>query len=341
MELVSIIVPIYNVDKYLNECIESILNQTYKNIELILVNDGSTDSSLEICNVYKEKDSRVEIINKTNSGVSDTRNQGVKKALGKYLCFVDADDTLDHKFVEIMANEILNTDADVVFCSYMYNYEGKLIPKKPRLKTGIYSIEEIKHKLIDDGTMSGILFGSVWCAIYKKSIIEQNNIKFYKEIKNNEDGIFNIEYCLYSKKMGVLSDLYLYMYRQIEGSASKVNSLENKTEHASKKIIEVCKMQFSKIDLEQQLGARNVSEAFWMILMLCSKNNKDTYNITINNLKMLLCNQKLRNSYKYINTSEISRYKNIYFMLMKNQKVWVLYIITRFIYPFLVNKISR
>lgn len=342
MELVSIIVPIYNTEKYLGECIESILNQTYKNIEVILVNDGSIDRSLEICNAYKKKDSRIVIINKINTGVSDTRNRGIISALGKYLCFVDADDTLDCNFVDIMFNEISGTEADVVFCNFMYNYDGKLIPKNPSLKAGKYRINELNNKLIDDGTMSGILFGSVCCGMYKKSIIEENNINFYKEIRNNEDGIFNIEYCLNSKNISVLSDTYLYMYRQFEGSTSKAYSLDNKTALASEKIIEICRTQYSiSMDLEQQLGARNVSEALWTVFKLCSKNNTDNYYEIISNLKILLCNKKLRSSYKCINKCKISMYKNLYLVLMKNKMYRVLYMVTRYIYPILASKISR
>lgn len=343
MDLVSIIVPIYNAEKYLEECIESILNQTYENIEVILVNDGSTDNSLSICKKYKKNDDRIVILNKINTGVSDSRNEGMKKSSGKYLCFVDSDDTIDNKFVEIMIKELSETGTDVVFCNYMYNYEGKLIKKKPRLKTGVYQIEEIKHKLIDDGTMSGILFGTVWGAIYKRDIIKKNNIEFYREIKYNEDGIFNIEYCLNSKKIRVISDEYLYFYRQTDQSASKKHLKYNRILPATEKIIDIFrKKEFNlNMNLECQLGARKVSEAFWMVLDLCSKNNTDNYKIIKKDLKDLLNKKELCESYKYINTRDINRYKYIYYILMKNKMYSLLYILTRYIYPFLANKISR
>lgn len=139
-DLISIIVPIYNAEEFLGECIESILNQSYINIEIILVNDGSTDSSLNICNKYKEMDNRIKIISKSNSGVSDTRNIGISNALGKYICFTDADDMLKNDFVKVLYTEMVNNEVDIVFCNFEYDYNGKLIKKKPRLRAEIYNI---------------------------------------------------------------------------------------------------------------------------------------------------------------------------------------------------------
>lgn len=123
-DLISVVVPVYNVEKYLQKCIDSIINQTYKKIEIILVNDGSTDNSLSICNEYKKTDSRIQVIDKKNGGLSSARNVGIKFSKGKYICFVDADDYLEHNFVEKLYNKIINNKCDISICNFVYDFEN-------------------------------------------------------------------------------------------------------------------------------------------------------------------------------------------------------------------------
>ena len=115
-DLISIVVPIYNVEKYLEKCINSIIIQTYKNIEIILVNDGSTDSSGKICDIYLKIDKRIKVVHKKNGGLSDARNVGIENAKGKYIAFIDSDDFLDSDFIEILYNLIIEYNADVSCC---------------------------------------------------------------------------------------------------------------------------------------------------------------------------------------------------------------------------------
>lgn len=340
-DLISIIVPIYNAEEFLGECIESILNQSYINIEIILVNDGSTDSSLNICNKYKEMDNRIKIISKSNSGVSDARNKGISNALGKYICFADADDMLKKDFVKVLYTEIANNEVDIVFCNFEYDYNGKLIKKKPRLRAGIYNISEIKNIIIDDGTMSGILFASTWVGIYKKSIIDNNKIEFHRDIRVNEDGLFNIEYLMAIKTIKVLSEDYLYIYRQNEGSVTSNFSFENVYSQATYKIAELFKAQEVDIDLKQQLGARRVSESFWMLLNICSYSSLEGYKVTLSRLKTLLDDEELKLSYKYMDLKKINRYKYIYYILMKNKNHRSLLLLTKYIYPMFKSILSR
>ena len=120
---VSIIVPIYNVEKYLGRCLDSLLAQTLKNIEIIAVNDGSTDLSLKILKEYSIKDSRIKIINKPNGGVSSARNEGIQLASGEFIGFVDPDDWVDPEMYEDMVNHAKNEKADIVMCSYIENLQ--------------------------------------------------------------------------------------------------------------------------------------------------------------------------------------------------------------------------
>lgn len=134
-ELVSIIVPVYNVEKYLSKCINSIISQTYKNIEIILVNDGSTDESLNICQKYKRKDKRIVIVNKDNGGLSDARNFGIDKSIGKYITFVDSDDWLDEDTIEVALDYLKKNNADIsVYGMSIDNDERCIKEKKPKKK---------------------------------------------------------------------------------------------------------------------------------------------------------------------------------------------------------------
>lgn len=115
-DLISIIIPVYNVEKYLDKCIESIINQTYNNIEIILVDDGSTDNSGKICDKYREKDNRIKVIHKENGGLSDARNHGLDIAKGKYVTFIDSDDFINEKFCEILLTNLKNNNSDISCC---------------------------------------------------------------------------------------------------------------------------------------------------------------------------------------------------------------------------------
>lgn len=128
---ISIIVPVYNVEKYLKKCVDSILNQTFKDFELILVDDGSPDSSGAICDQYAEKDSRVKVIHKKNGGLSDARNAGIEVAKGKYLGFIDSDDYIAEDMYELLHNNIVRENADLSICGIYHVYDGKTPENKP------------------------------------------------------------------------------------------------------------------------------------------------------------------------------------------------------------------
>ena len=125
-DLITVAIPIYNVEKYLERCIKSIINQTYKNIEILLVNDGSPDNSKEIMEKYKENDKRIKCFYKKNGGLSDTRNYAINIASGKYICFIDGDDYIDNTFVEKLYNKIIEDKSDLAWCNFtLVNDDGK------------------------------------------------------------------------------------------------------------------------------------------------------------------------------------------------------------------------
>lgn len=221
--MISVVVPIFNVEKYLAECIESILNQTYTKFELILVNDGSTDNSLEICNQYSKKDNRIKIVNKKNGGLSDARNAGIDIAKGEYIIFIDSDDFINKNMFKIMFDIAKSKNADIVQCSYkeFYNKEdindSSIINNEFELKE-LTPIEALYG--FYDEKKSG-LTTVAWNKLYKTKLFE--GIR-YPYGKIHED-VFTTYKLIFKANKIVCTETPLYYYRQRENSitTSKYN----------------------------------------------------------------------------------------------------------------------
>lgn len=200
--LVSVIVPVYNVEKYLRKCVDSILSQTLEQIEVILVNDGSTDNSGHIIDEYANKDKRIRVMHKENGGQSSARNMGLDIAKGEYIGFIDSDDSIHNDMYENLYNAIENSKADLCVCGReSYSEDGKSYYKKELEDELIdfesYSLQDyISKTLFYKHTVSGCN------KIYKKDIIEKNNIRFkYVSYVGSEDTLFNYEFLLHTSKI--------------------------------------------------------------------------------------------------------------------------------------------
>lgn len=220
MAKISIIVPIYNVEKYLRECLDSIINQTLKDIEIICVNDGSTDSSLDIIKEYAEKDSRVLYIDKQNSGYGASMNMGLDKATGEYIGIVESDDFVNKEMFENLYSIAKNNDCDIVKGDfYHYFTEGDKNKK-------IFAIpEQISNKVISAKTHPEIMeiYPSIWSAIYKNSFIKSNNIRFLETPgASYQDMGFTFKTFALANKVYLTTTPYVH-YRQ-DNSNSSVNS---------------------------------------------------------------------------------------------------------------------
>ncbi|WP_394121299.1 glycosyltransferase family 2 protein [Planococcus donghaensis] len=195
--LISIIVPVYQSEKTLDRCLESIIRQTYSNIEVILVNDGSNDTSGEICDIYALKDTRIKVIHKNNMGVSSARNTGLKEAKGSYIQFVDSDDWLNKDSCEIMVKEITEQNVDMLICGLNITKNGKLLrtPHLPRahVKPSIY-FKDFKYIYS--------VFASPCNKIYKKELVGY----FNHQISAGEDLLFNLEYIKNTNVVGCIED---------------------------------------------------------------------------------------------------------------------------------------
>ena len=217
--LISIIIPIYKVEQYLDKCIQSIINQTYKNLQIILVNDGSPDNCGKICDEYALKDNRIEVIHKINGGLSDARNVGIGRAKGKYIGFVDSDDYIEKDMYENMYNLLEERNADVCICNFYNVIENNNIIKNPNNGIQEYNkIDILKEILLDKQIQS-----YAWNKLYKSELFD--NVK-YPVGKKYED-IGTTFYILEKCNKVVVTDLPKYYY--LNRIDSIVNNLSEQT----------------------------------------------------------------------------------------------------------------
>lgn len=212
--MISIIIPVYNSELFLNRCLNSIIIQTYSDIEVILVDDGSTDTSLDICNFYARKDSRIKVISKKNEGAGIARNTGLKIAKGDYIGFVDSDDYIEPSMYEKMYSSALKNNADIVQCGYRkVDDSGNIIIKSGYRDLIINNpescfIEYCKQNNIDNYSP---------CKIYRKDLIKDI---YFGNLSYSEDAYFIIQAFMRCKKLVVISS-ELYYYVQTVGSACR------------------------------------------------------------------------------------------------------------------------
>ena len=222
--LISVIIPVYNVEKYLNQCLDSIVNQTLKEIEIIVINDASTDNSLQIIHEYSKKYKNIKVIdNKQNEGLYNARNIGLKNAIGKYIGFVDSDDYIEYDMYESLYFKAQETNADIVSCNYNIFYENTKKTKKINFSKSIYLLEKSNNNLI--GAEEILFYTSVpWNKIFKKDFLTKNNIMFDSKIKFFYDACFN-RICYLNADKIIYIPQFLYTYRKF-----RKDSIRNKKE---------------------------------------------------------------------------------------------------------------
>lgn len=215
MEKISVIIPVYNTGDYLQKCIESITAQTYKLLEILLIDDGSAEYTAELCDNLAAKDNRIRVYHKENEGVSIARNYGIKKATGDYICFVDSDDWIDNCMYENLYQKIMETDADIVFCdARTVRGNGKIeMDTLDIAPPGLQNKAEISPDTLCQ------LAGSAWRGLYKSSTIK--SVFFPEGLKFSEDRFFNLQAITKSNSIFYLKQAYYNRYIR-EGSC--VNS---------------------------------------------------------------------------------------------------------------------
>ena len=187
-DMISIIIPIYNVEKYLEKCLDSILNQTYKNLEIILIDDGSTDNSPNICNSYCEKDKRIKIIHKNNEGVSSARNKGIELSKGKYIVFIDSDDYVSNEHIEVLYDCIISNNVDLVISNLIDISEDGIILNNEEKESFLMNKDQCLKELLSEDNFYHLCCGN----IYRKDLLEK--IRFNCKYRIAEDLDFLYRY---------------------------------------------------------------------------------------------------------------------------------------------------
>ena len=220
-EKITVIVPVYNVENYLNKCLDSLINQTYKNLEIIVINDGSTDNSGEICQEYAQKDNRITYVEQKNGGLSDARNAGLERMTGSYVTFVDSDDWVEPNYVEVLHNKLIGYQADIAIGNYYsYNEDEAMYyfhVNSESYYEKLYDNISIFENLYDAKQMKSFSLISAWGKLYKAELFDY--IRFDKG-KLDEDGYINQKLYLLVQKV-IYINQGLYAYRQRSGSITK------------------------------------------------------------------------------------------------------------------------
>jgi glycosyltransferase involved in cell wall biosynthesis len=218
----SIIIPVYNIEEYLPKCIESILNQEYEDYELLLVNDGSTDQSGCICDDYALKDNKIKVVHQQNKGVSVTRNLGIEKAVGEWICFVDGDDTLQPNSLALIMNKFENQQFEIIISRSFISKDGVI-------KRENYTFDEsFLTKTFDGYALISEKFykrGSVCGCFFKRTFLKKNKLEFPIGLKIGEDSLFISLAHLYAQQIFFVDQVF-YLINERVGSASRCWSFE-------------------------------------------------------------------------------------------------------------------
>jgi glycosyltransferase involved in cell wall biosynthesis len=305
--LINIIVPVYNVEKYLARCINSLIGQTYKNIGIILINDGSTDGSTEICDKYALLDHRIKVIHKKNEGVSTARNVGIDESSGEYVGFVDSDDWVEPDMYEKLYNLIIEFNSDISICDYYLERESCNSAK---------SVVEYNVRIYEGDWPEAFLYqkmgvSSVWNKLFKKDVIK----KEFQSLAMSEDALFLLQNFLNAKKIASTNQK-LYHYLQRNGSA-RISSFRPSQLDSLKCADEVYNIVKDKLP-QYEVAAKSFMFEYYIgtlsRLFYWNKENDyaDVYKCIVNKLNQILIDKKV---IKYI-----PRLKYFFYLLYKKNK---------------------
>lgn len=233
MDLISVIVPVYNVELYLERCVESIRNQTYKNLEIILVDDGSPDHCPQMCDAYAAKDKRIRVVHKQNAGLGMARNSGLEIASGTYVTFIDSDDWIGIDHIENLYQAISLNQADAAWGAHItVGIDGTEVVRPVSLDTRLYQADEIKAEILlpligaDQSFLQDVQVNASSCMnLYKMELIRSKEILFLSEREAvGEDVFFNIDYCYYAQRIIVTNEVGYYYYENVNSISRKYDA---------------------------------------------------------------------------------------------------------------------
>ncbi|WP_026558788.1 glycosyltransferase family 2 protein [Bacillus sp. J37] len=312
---VSVIVPVYNSENYISACIESILNQTYSKLEIIIVNDGSIDKSEQIIIEYLEKDNRIIYLYQENNGPSEARNKGILSSTGDYLVFIDSDDTVDKRYIEYLLKETIKLDADLVCCGYIdYSKYGV------KNHTDFNINENVSLHAFMEMVCKGT-GGVLWGKIFKSEIIVKNNLKMDGNLFMSEDLVFVLQYVSHCKVFAAVQE-YLYNYNRLnQGSISSNISINYINNHII--VCEYLEEIFRSVKLDEHICekiiVKRIQDFVLIILQLQS-----------NNVKKIGINKVRENFKEILSIPYIVKYKSEFRSTSVYYKPFLLFIRNKF-----------
>ena len=319
---ISIVIPVYNNEKYLDDCITSVLAQDYSDFELILVDDGSTDNSLAVCQSYVGRDERIKVYTKPNSGVSNTRNFGISKAEGEYVTFIDSDDYISKDYCSSLL-EHMTPDVGIVVLGLQKVFpDGRVVPIRHRFSGGNYSFNDIEGKIIDDGTLSGFSLHSSCAVLFKLELIRKNSVAFNDKVRYNEDGLFNIEYVLKSKcNVYIDYSKCIYFYRtNLESATTVADLFSDRYVQSMTNIENVLSKYISEFQhVEKQIRRRAATISLSRLISLAQKNALNT-----KKTKELLRDKSTKEGFKALDYSSMDRDKKAFCLVVKMKNFWII-----------------
>lgn len=305
MELISVIIPVYNIEEYLPRCLESVLAQTYENLEILLVDDGSTDKSGVICNQYATSDTRIKVIHKKNGGVSSARNLGLENANGDYIGFVDGDDIIEKKMFQRLIDNAMKHQCDISCCQMdTVNVDGKSAPSYD-IKSGSLKVERVVSEYFIEGFVKDMMY-SQCNKIFSKKCLE--GICF-KEYKYGEDILFIFEALMNANE--VYYDSYIgYHYIHRKNSAMTRAFSVDRIDYikAIREVETICKQNYPK--MAEMAGTWVYQHVLVTLRHIIANNQQDNFVEIMENEK-----KYLRNNKKYLNKLSIKRSLD-YFSIM-------------------------
>jgi len=333
MVKVSVVIPVYNVEEYLAEGILSILRQTLENIEIILVNDGSTDGSLNICREHAARDGRIKVIDKPNGGVSSARNAGLSAAAGEYIGFIDPDDWADAEMYEKMYSRAAGIQAEACICNYVRNEDGKIVPIPLNINRDLLTRDDIVKELMagviaspDLNSGAAAIMGSVCRCLFSRDLIDRNRLRFIEGIPFMEDTIFCLQAFGKCSRIAVDEGFY-YNYRIIMHSAT--TSYKRYASENQKQVYGIleCILKDEKLDgaLRERLDVRFVNMDFDLIANEAHRDNPKAYREKIDAILSICRDENLKRILDSLDISGYTLRKRFILNAMKNESAALIY----------------
>lgn len=340
MAKISIIIPVYNAEQYLEECLLSISQQTFGDFEILAINDGSTDCSLEILNQYLEKESRLKVLSQANQGVSAARNLGLENAKGDYIAFVDADDFLiSHYWLDNLYQNAHKSSADIVgagFTSYFSNQKTSEVdlPFSPH----VYLKKEIVDVILPYFFYKDS-FNAIFTKLYSRHFIEKHQISFPLELTIAEDTYFNIQAFSYAAIVSIIADKG-YAYRELQGSATK-NVLKNDYLEAVIKVYqfdhgELTQYQVNDIKIKELKNEKLVNSVISLMHIYINPENQLSLRARWKKIKEIVQHKTVEKVFSGYRIKGFNKYEEAIFVAIKKKQIIILFLYNY--YSYLRNK---